>query len=429
MAGGKHLIIGAGSAGLNAAEEIRRISADDVIKIVSAEDFAPYSPTVLPYLLSGKRDESTLAMRQEGYFERLNATFVRGKEAIRIFPETREVLYRDGEREAYDTLLIAAGADSSHPEIKGLDDNRYQGIHTLDDCRRLVQRLQGKADVAILGAGLVAVEVAIALAERGCQVTLIVRSRILRVYFDEDADGIIKNILTANGIRLLYRKGVEAVKRSGGKVEIAFPESAPLAADEFLVCTGVKARTAFLAGSGIRVNEGIVVDRHMQTTIDGIYAAGDIAETPDFFTGEYGMNQIIETAMDGGRVAGSNMAGVPAEYEGWISSNVFHFLGHTSFTAGLAMPAGDGYEIMAEKDAGKARYKKLVFKNNRLVGAMLINIECDPGVLLYLIREKLDVAGAKRQLFERPQETSRRLMLQAEKRQGASIEDHRSKLR
>ena len=400
MAGKKHLIIGAGTAGLSAAEEIRRFSAEDVIKIVSAEDFAPYSPTVLPYLLSGRIDESTLAMRQEGYFERLNATFVRGKEAIRILPEAKEVLYRSGEREAYDTLLIAAGADSSRPAIKGLDGG-YQGIHTLDDCRRLLQRLQGNGDVAILGAGLVAVEVAIALAERGCRVTLIVRSRILRVYFDEDADGIIKNILTANGIRLLYRKGVEEVRKTGGKVEIAFPDGEPLAADELLVCTGVRARAEFLAGSGIKVNEGIVVDRHMRTTIDGIYAAGDIAEAPDFFTGRYGMNQIVETAMDGGRVAGSNMAGVAAEYEGWISSNVFHFFGHTSFTAGLAQPAGAGYEILAEKDAGKARYKKLVFKDNRLAGAMLINVDCDPGVLLYLIREKLDLGEEKRQLFEK----------------------------
>jgi NAD(P)H-nitrite reductase large subunit len=212
------------------------------------------------------------------------------------------------------------------------------------------------------------------------------------------------------------------MRKTGGKVEIAFPDGDPLAADEFLLCTGVRARTGFLAGSGIEVKEGIVVDRRMQTNVDRIYAAGDIAETPDFFTGRYGMNQIIETAMDGGRVAGSNMAGVPAEYEGWISSNVFHFFGHSSFTAGLAMPAGDGYEIMAEKDAGKGGYKKLVFKDNRLVGAMLVNVECDPGVILYLMREKVNLGEQKGQLFEKPQETSRRLMLQAEKRQGASIQ-------
>ena len=418
----KHLIIGAGSAGLTAAEEIRRINREDEIRIVSAEDFPPYSPTVLPYLLSGKIGESTLAKRQNGYFDKLDATFVQGKEAVRISPETKEVLYRDGERETYDTLLIAAGADSSRPAIKGLTGGAYQGIHTLSDCRRLLLRLPDGNDIAILGAGLVAVEVAIALAERGCRVTLIVRSRILRVYFDEDADAIIKGILTANGINLLFRAGVEEVKQAPGKVEISFPDGEPLVADELLVCTGVEARTGFLAGSGIEVHHGIVVDRRMQTNIDGVYAAGDIAEAPDFFAGTPGMNQIIETAMDGGRVAGSNMAGVPAEYEGWVSSNVFNFFGHTSFTAGLAMPVGEQYEILKEKDAGKANYKKLVFKDNRLVGAMFINVEADPGVLLYLIREKVDVGEHKQRLFETPQETSRWLMLRTEEKQSASIQ-------
>jgi len=159
----------------------------------------------------------------------------------------------------------------------------------------------------------------------------------------------------------------------------------------------------------------------METSITDIYAAGDIAEAPDFFAGEYGMNQIIETAMDGGRVAGSNMAGVPAEYEGWVSSNVFNFFKNTSFTAGIATSTGEGYEIMAEKDVKKARYKKLVFKDNRLVGAMFINEPVDPGVLLSLMRNRVDVAEHKKQLFEKPQEVGRWLMLLTEEQARASI--------
>ena len=420
MAKKKHLIIGAGSAGINAAEEIRRISTEDEIKIVSAEDCDPYSPTVLPYLLSGKVSEATLAMRKTNYFDNLRATFVKGKGVARILPETREVLYKDGQREKYDNLLIAAGADSSWPEIKGLDRRVCQGVHILNDCRQLLPQLQYKKDVAILGAGLVAIEVAMGLIEKGCRVTLIVRSRILRVYFDEDADGIIKKILNSNGIDLLYRQGIEEVKQSGGKAHITFPDGEPVTADILLVCTGVKARTEFLSGSGIKVNRGIVVDRRMQTNMDGIYAAGDIAEAPDFFNGEYGMNQIIETAMDGGKIAGSNMAGVPAEYEGWISSNVFHFFGNTAFTAGLAMASGDDYEMAAEKDLEKAHYKKLVFKDNKLVGAMFINVDVDPGVLLYLMRKRVDVGEWKRQLLENPQEISRWLMLLTEKKAASS---------
>lgn len=421
MAQKKHLIIGAGTAGLTAAEEIRRISEEDAITIVSAEDFDPYSPTVLPYLISGRISEVTLAMRKKDYFDRLKATFVKDREVARILPQTKGVVYRDGGHESYDTLLLAAGADATFPEIKGLDSSECQGIHTLKDCRHLIDQLKDTKDVAILGAGLVAIEVAMGLVEKGCRVTLIVRSRILRVYFDEDADSIIKDILTKNGITLRYSKGIDEVNYQDGKVDITFTDGDPLRADIFLVCTGVTARTAFQEGSGITVNKGIVVDRKMETSMKDIYAAGDIAETPDFFGGEYGMNQIIETAMDGGRVAGSNMAGVPAEYEGWVSSNAFNFFKNTSFTAGIATPTGEGYEIMVEKDVEKARYKKLVFKDNRVVGAMFINVAVDPGVLISLMRNRVDVSEYKEQLFEKPREIGRWLMLRTEEHASASI--------
>ncbi len=114
----KHLILGAGSAGLSAAEEIRRINTEDEIKIVSAEDYPPYSPTVLPYLLSGRTDEAHLSMRKDDYFDTIGATFARGKEVVRLLPKSQEVVYKDGEQEKYDTLLIASGADSTCPPIK-----------------------------------------------------------------------------------------------------------------------------------------------------------------------------------------------------------------------------------------------------------------------------------------------------------------------
>lgn len=417
----KHLIIGAGTAGLTAAEEIRRITEEDEIVIVSAEDVDPYSPTVLPYLISGRINETTLPMRKKDYFDRLKVTFVRNREVAQILPGTKEVAYRDGTREGYDTLLIAAGADADFPDIAGMDRSECRGIHSLEDCRYLIDQLDGTKEVAILGAGLVAVEVAIGLAEKGCPVTLIVRSRILRVYFDEDADGIIKDILTANGISLRYSTGIESVRHTKGKVDITFSGGDALSADIFLVCTGVTPRTGFQEGSGIRTHEGIVVNRKMETSIQDIYAAGDIAECPAFFDGEYGMNQILETAMDGGRVAGSNMAGVPAEYEGWVSSNIFTFFKNTSFTAGIAAPTGDDYEVMAEKDAKHARYRKLVFKDNRLVGAMFINEPVDPGVLLFLMRNKVDIAEHKERLFENPREIGRWLMLRTEEDASASI--------
>jgi phenylglyoxylate dehydrogenase epsilon subunit len=423
MAKKKHLIIGSGSAGLSAAEEIRRINTEDEIKIVSSEDYPPYSPTVLPYLLSGRTDEANLPMRKDNYFDVLGATFSRGKEITRLLPKSKAVVYKDGEQETYDTLLIACGADSSRPPIKGLGESGYLGFHTISDCLRLLKELQEKNNIAVMGAGLVGMEVAIGLVEKGCRVTIIEKEpRLLPLYFDQEAESLIRTIFLNQGINLLTGKEVSKVSHRNGKVSISFAEGSPVNADALVTCTGVAARTTFVEGSGISVNRGIHVDRRMMTNIPDIYAAGDVAEAPDFFTGQYAMNQIIESAVDEGKIAGANMAGEAAEYEGWISSNIFNFFGNAAFSAGLSMPAGNDYQILTEKDDQKPQFKKLVYDDDRLVGAMFLNVDLDPGVILYLMRKKVDISAHKQLLFEQPREVSRWLMLETEEKGSASIQ-------
>jgi len=419
----KHLIIGCGSAGLSAAEEIRRINTDDEIKVVTSEDYPPYSPTVLPYLLSGKTEEANLPMRKDNYFDAIGATFGRDREIIRLLPKSKEVVYKDGERETYDTLLIASGAASSCPPITGLVESGYLGFHTISDCQKLLKELPDKNNVAVMGAGLVGMEVAIGLVEKGCRVTIVEKEpRLLPLYFDQEAESLIRTIFLNQGINLLTGKEVSEVNRRDGKVTISFSEGSPVNADLLVTCTGVAARTTLVEESGISVNRGILVDRKMMTNIPGIYAAGDVAEAPDFFTGQYAMNQIIESAVDEGKVAGANMAGEPAEYEGWISSNIFNFFGNTAFSAGLSMPTDKRYQVLTEKDNQKPQFKKLVYEGDRLVGAMFLNVDLDPGVILYLMRKKVDISDYKQLLFEQPREISRWLMLETEEKESASIQ-------
>jgi len=418
----KHLIIGCGSAGLNAAEEIRRINSEDEIKVVTSEDYPPYSPTTLPYLLSGRMDEMKLPMRKDDYFDSINATFVRGKEVVRLLSEAKEVMYKDGETETFDTLLIASGSCPVKPDIKGLDKVGFLPFHTLRDFRILQRQLIGRKDITIYGGGLVAMELAIALLEGGYPVRLVVRSRILRRYFDPEAESLIRAIFLSRGARLLLGEEISEVNRKNGKIQIALSKGGSAYTDILVCCIGVNARTDFIKGSGISVNKGILVDYRMMTNIKDVYAAGDVAEAPDFFTGEYGMNQTIISAMHQGRTAGSNMTGVTAEYEGWISSNIFNFFGNTAFSAGLSMPEGNGYQVLTEKDQQKPQFKKLVYEGDRLVGGMFLNVDLDPGVMLYLMRKKVDVGDYKQLLSEQPREISRWLMLETEKKESASIQ-------
>ncbi len=273
-----------------------------------------------------------------------------------------------------------------------------------------------------MGGGLVGVEVAVALVERGCRVTIIEREpTLLPLYFEQEAESLIRGVLSGHGIQILTGQEVVAVQRNRqGKMEIDTSHGDSLSADLLVTCVGVKAGIPFVTDSGIAVDQGILVDRTMSTNTEHVYAAGDVAESANFFTGKPGLSPTILSAIEQGGIAGSNMAGVATEYEGWISANVFHFFGNTACSAGISMPDQDNFQVFEASDLKKAQFKRLVYDEERLVGAMFVNIDVDPGIILHLIRNKIGIGLHKESLFEHPQETGRWMLTQVE-RTGAVV--------
>lgn len=424
MAKKRHLIIGCGSAGLAALETIRSITSEDEIKVVTAERHAPYSPTALPYLLSGRIQEDNFWMRPPSYFKKLNAVFETGKKAMEILPERKEVGFQDGTVERYDALLIATGAEPAKPPIKGLEGAGFQGFRTFDDYKRLMQQLESKRDVAILGAGLVGMEVAMGLVERGFRVNVVARSRILRAYFDVEAEAVIREIFESKGVVFSTGHEINEVRASGSRMEIALAGNNSFEVDLVVTAMGVVPRTELLQGSGVKLNNGIPVDRHGQTSVHGVFAAGDVAEAFDFFTGKPTANPIIPSAIAQGKIAGASMAHLDAQgskaekpeaYEGSISMNVFNFFGNIAFSIGLSTVADSGYEILKEHDERQRQLRKLVFKDEHLVGVMMMNVGADPGIFHYLIRNRVALQRYKEALFENPKDVGRWLMLNSER--------------
>lgn len=147
----KHLIIGCGTAALSAVRRIRNITTEDDIKMVSREDYWPYSPASLPYLLSRKIAKSKIWLTGQNFFERMNVTFAREKEVIHILPNNHQVEYRKGGKEDYDTLLIASGATPIKLAPIGLDSSNVLEFHTLKDLEKLGEQLKNKKEVVIYG--------------------------------------------------------------------------------------------------------------------------------------------------------------------------------------------------------------------------------------------------------------------------------------
>lgn len=420
MAKRKHLIIGCGAAALAALRKIRAISSDDEVVMVTREEYLPYSPAALPYIISGRITEKDLWLVDEHYLSSMGCSLLKGKEVTEVHPEQKQVTYKDGGRESYDTLLVASGSRPVTPEIPGLDEVGFAAFHTISDCRRLQQQLKDKKQVAIYGGGLVAVELAAALLEAGYSVQIIVRSRLLRSYFDPDAGDMIEDILKNRGARIIKGSEIKEIKKSSKGIVIALADGNSLDTDMIAIALGVNPSAPFLNGSGVKINDGILVDRKMMTNIADIYAAGDVTESPDFFTGNPGVNPILPGAVKQGAIAGSNMAGDELEYEGWIPMNILNLLGHQALSIGML--DGNGFQILTDKDDRKKQYRKLALKDGRLVGAAFIDVDLVPGTIQYLIRKRIDVGQDAELLLRKPKETGTRFMLKAEKQETMSLE-------
>jgi NADPH-dependent 2,4-dienoyl-CoA reductase/sulfur reductase-like enzyme len=406
-------MIGCGPAAISALRQMRRLGSEDEVKLISMEDCPPYSPMSLPYLISGRVKETDIRLTHNGFFQEMNATLLSGIRVHGVDTRGKRVLLGNGRSESYDSLLIATGSEpATRPVLK---EARVPGFHILDDCARF-KGLKERTRVAILGAGFVGLELAAALAEKGHEVSVVApRERVLRRYLDAEVDHYIIDLLSAHGVsvQLSWGEAIE-VRREGEGFKATFASGRVIETQMLIAATGVVPRVSYLDGSAIEIRQGIVVDRTMRTNVPDVFAAGDVAEAPDFLTGEHGLSLIQPTAVEEGKVAGSNMAGKNAVFGGSLSMNVFNFFGQMAVSLGASAPS-EGDELLEENDTADGRYKKLICRKGRLVGANFFNVDVDAGVLNYLIRKRIDLGPHAELLLSRPKTVGLWLMIEAEK--------------
>jgi len=412
----RHLIVGSGAAGLSALRQIRSVSGEDEIRVVTLEDSLPYSPTALPYLLYGKIEPPKLWTADRDLFLQLRAELVLGRKLIQVIPEEKVAVFEGGNREEFDTLLIATGSKPLQPSIKGMAPGEALVFHTLRDLQALDRSLEGRkeSEVLIYGGGLVAMGVGQALIRRGIRVKVVVRSRVLRRYFDLEAGTLIDGVFSSQGAEIIVGSEIDRVEKSGNKVNVHMGNGRVITGDLLINALGTTPRISFLERSGIAIDAGILVDQKMRTNKEHIYAAGDVAVAKDFFSHTPGANAILPSAVEQGKIAGSNMAGADLEYEGWISMNVFHFFGKGAYSIGV-LEGNNGAEVLKDGGKEKGYYTKLAFREGRLSGAAFVNVDVDPGVILYLIKNRLDIGKYKNHLLQKPGQISRWLMARNER--------------
>lgn len=405
----RHVIIGNSAAGVSAAEAIRRLSPRDSITIISEEDYPAYSRCLLPEYLAGHIGEDRLRIRSGSFYDSMRIEAKLGKKAAGIDTVNRRVLLENGEKVPYDRLLIATGSVTTFPPLEGMDSPGVFGLRTLADAQRILKAAGSARRAVVVGAGLVGLEAAYALYRRGLEVTVVEKApRIVPQQFDSTASRVLMKDMESEGIRLILNTGIKGIAGTplwerlfGRKGKgVVLEDGGRLKCEIVVVATGARPNTDVVRDTGIKVNRGIVVNDYMQTSVPGVYAAGDVAETTDIVTGQRSVTPIWPNAMVQGRYAGCNMAGYPRRYSGLIGmQNTVEFREVPAIAAGLTQADPGEYEILTDYRPVHNTYKKLVLKDSVLKGIILVGDISNAGVLSALIRKKTDVSSFKHLLL------------------------------
>ncbi|MGV0952421.1 MAG: NAD(P)/FAD-dependent oxidoreductase, partial [Azonexus sp.] len=332
----KHIILGNGPAGVVAAETLRRAAPADEILLVGSEDAPPYSRMAIPYLLQGNIDErGTYLRKTDDHFAKLRIEQRRGR-AVAVNSEKQTILFDDGQFEPYDRLLIATGSHPVRPPIPGIDLPQVQTCWTLDDARAIAAHAKPGARVLQLGAGFIGCIIMEALVKRGVQLTVVeMGDRMVPRMMTPEAGSMIKRWVEKLGVRVVTKAGVERIENGQNcPLTVTLTTGDQLACDLLIVAAGVAPNVAFLEGTDVHVAKGVLVDDTMQTSVPGIYAAGDVAEAPDLFSGRHLVAAIQPNAADQARIAALNMAGQPARMNGVLAINVLDSMGMISSSFG-----------------------------------------------------------------------------------------------
>ena len=408
----EYLIVGNGIAGTCAAEAIREVDPDGHIRMVGDENTLPYSRPMISMVLDGSVPPEKLPIRPDNFYDSLGVDPAFGNRISAVdVANGRIEVGNSAQTFSFDRLLIATGADAKPVDADGRNLRNIFHMRTKDHVLAMLDILPQAKNPLVLGGGLVGFKAAYGLLKRGLQPTMLISSGYpLSMQLDEMAGKMVLGELLDHGLHVRTGISVQSFEGNSTVKNAHLSDGTVQPCDLVIAGKGVSPALSFLSGNKIAVNAGIIVNRHMETGAEGIFAAGDVAESLDITRKTPWINAIWPEAAEQGRTAGMNMAGRSVAYRGSLSRNVMRIFGIDLMTIGVVNPnSGSEYEVLTRNDRRRKTYRKLVFRDEFLVGAILINQMEQGGVLLSLIRNEISVTIRRENLLD-PGFNFRRLM-------------------
>jgi NADPH-dependent 2,4-dienoyl-CoA reductase/sulfur reductase-like enzyme len=413
----RYVIVGMGAAGIAAAEAIRSQDPDGEILLVSEEPHGYYSRPGLAYYLTGELPERMLHPFGEGDFRRLN---LRRQQARVTSIETgahRVVLDR-GESPTYDRLLIATGARAVPPPLPGLDLDGVVQLDNLDDARQILKHCRRARVAVVLGGGITALEMVEGFHARHVRTHYFIRrDRYWSNVLDKAESGIVERRLQEQGIHIDYHTEAAEIRGSGGRVTgVLTQHGREVPCDLVGIAIGVRPRKELAKAAGLETDRGILVDEYLQTNAPDVFAAGDVAQVFDPFSGRSVLDTLWGVAVAQGQVAGQNMAGQVVAYQKSVPSNVTRLVGLTTTIIGTVgrgrdedlpgIARGDSEtwrqlpDAMAAERQFDVNHVRLVVGERTLLGAVIMGDQTLSRPLQQLITVQADITPIRQQLLQ-----------------------------
>ncbi len=390
------VIIGGGVAAFNAIKAIREIDSNIDIHLIVNEPINPYYRTRLTKSLFDDLDTDKICLQKKEWYEQNNVIIYRAKEAILVDTDNDTVKLNDGTSLQYTKLLLANGAYNFKPSIEGIDKENVYTIRTLEDIKKIKSKINNYNTILHIGGGIQNLEAAWAFSSNGKDVIIVeFMDRLMPRQLDIRASEILKKAVEATNTKVILN--TEVIKLTGNdKVDAAIvrnressPEhdgDDPIACDMIIYSVGVRPNKKIYEDTAIKINMGVMVDEHMRTNIENIYAAGDIAE----YKGRVG--GLWPIAIEQGKIAGYNIAGKASTYTEILPVTNMNAFNLNVFSIGIIDETKASLTLTDDPLDNKS-YKRLFIKDKQIIGAIVIGETKYNNMLRKLVNDKTDISS------------------------------------
>lgn len=380
----QYVIVGGSIAGASAIRAIRANDPEGVITLVTAEKPFYYRP-LIPLIIDGDITDEDIFFPED--IETSLGIQLVSDRAVALDPEKKELTLDSASRLEYDKLLIATGSIPLLPDVPGTE--KAFTLRTLNDAHKIKEAAAGARKTVILGGGFVGIKAASALSKLGHDITIIEKlSQILYPRLDQKSADIIQKRIEKKGIRCITTDTITEVLDGGVKLT----SGDVIEADLVILAVGINPNTEWLEGSGLKIEKAMVVDELLKTSAENCYAAGDVVQALDLVEHEPAVSVLWTNAVDMGKAAGTNMAGGKKRYPGLLSVlNATEIEGIPLVSAGAVTDGGGEVFI----DNGYDGYRKLVFRDDRLIGAIFMGRLKNTGIYINLIKNQTPLGNLK----------------------------------